>query len=364
MPDAVVKRDPDTLRGDSAAKTRRTRAVGVNDIHAMPAAQASADAEKKLARAARSAQRLAQLSEGARGGETLDLFAEDAERAQLQAMNTDIRQGTFEGFELPEVFLAAVQSNCSAAPAGASAQESAAGAKRAARGGATSAEPERGLFQDELPHLDAPQPGRTGAIAAVAVRSASVSTSVAPESAARSLAAATSDLIARDRDDRGDGRADGRPLAKADANAHAPELDRARATAFADTIDALYAVMAEQRTSAAVHARRMKTMLTIIVCVMLLTVATGIAQTALLLRMSHDDRLQQDRTEQLMLNQQATLASLFDTDSATVSLHRPADAPPAADDASPMQPVNAAQPDSASKKHAHHPHHRAPSPAR
>ncbi|SAL61884.1 hypothetical protein AWB74_03164 [Caballeronia arvi] len=312
-----------------------------------------ADAEKKLARAARSAQRLAQLSEDARGGETLDLFAEDTERAQFQAMNTDIRQGTFEGFELPEVFLAAVQSNCGTAPAGVDAAESAA-AKRAARGTASSVVPEQGLFQDELPHVDAARPDqpksadKTGAIAAAATGSASVSTSVALESTGFTL-------IAHDHGDPGERG----PLAQTSA----PELDRARVTAFADTIDALHAVMAEQRTSAAAHARRMKTMLTIIVCVMLATVATGIAQTAVLLRMSHDGKLQQDRTEQLMLNQQATLASLFDTDSATISLHRPSDTPRIADDASPVQPVSAVQSDSSPKKHTRHAHHRASSTA-
>ncbi|BAO89585.1 hypothetical protein [Caballeronia cordobensis] len=303
--------------------------------------QAGVDAEKKLARAARSAQRLAQLSEGARGGETLDLFAEDAERAQLQALNTDIRQGTFEGFELPDVFLAAVQSSCGTSPAGVNAAESA-GAKRAARGTAASPAPEQGLFQDESPEIDASQPDqresadKTGAIAAAAPRSASISTSIAPESAARAL-------IAQDRGEPSvrPARGEAEPFAKSSA----PELDRARATAFADTIDALHAVMAEQRTSATAHARRM---LTIIVCVMLVTVATGIAQTAVLLRMSHDAKLQQDRTEQLMLNQQATLASLFDTDSATFSLRPPSDTPR---NASPVQATPQTQ--------ARHVHHRA-----
>ncbi|WP_250436313.1 hypothetical protein [Caballeronia sp. ATUFL_F2_KS9A] len=324
----------------------------------MRAPQTSADTEKKLARAARSAQRLAQLSEGARAGETLDLFAEDAERAQLQAMNTDIRQGTFEGFELPEVFLAAVQSN------GGNAPESVV-AKRAARGGVTSVAPEQGLFGDDSPLIDAPPPdasqpaAKTGAMAAVTTRSASISTSVAPENAAPSLAALASALIARDRGARGD-RNEAAPFAQPGIrDAAAPELDRARATAFADTIDALYAVIAEQRTSTAAHARRMKTMLTIIVCVMLVTVATGIAQTAVLLRMNHDSKLQQDRTEQLMLNQQATLASLFDTDSANVSVRRPPDLT----DASPVRPISAATPDPAPKKHTRHAHHRATSSA-
>lgn len=325
----------------------------------VPATQARADAEKKLARAARSAQRLAQLSEGARGGETLDLFAEDAERARLQAMSTDIRQGTFEGFELPEVFLAAVQSNCGTASTGANATESAA-SKRAARGSVASVAPVRGLFQDDPPHVDAPQAhagkaaGKYGAIAAVTVRSASISTSVAPDDATLSPAALTSALIAGDRDDRAE-RSEAGPLAKANA----PELDRARAAAFADTIDALYAVMAEQRTSVTAHARRMKTMLTVIVCAMLVTVATGIAQTAVLLRMRHESKLQQDRNEQLMLNQQATLASLFDTDSATVSVRPAPGTPRNSDDASPIQPVGAVSPGSAPKQHVRHAHRRA-----
>ncbi|SPB16242.1 hypothetical protein NOV72_03442 [Caballeronia novacaledonica] len=352
MPDSAVKRDSDARR--RAAQTHQSQAT-----------RASVDTEKKLARAARSAQRLAQLSEGARGGATLDLFAEDAERAHVQAMNTDIRQGTFEGFELPDVFLAAVQSNGATASPGGNAADSAV-AKRAARGSLASVEPAPGLFQDDLPNVDAPQPDerqsavKTAAIAAAATRSANISTCVAPESASPSPAVLASALIAsdrRDRRDRGE-RIAAEPLAKTSApDAAAPELDRARATAFADTIDALYAVIAEQRTSAAAHARRMKTMLTIIVCVMLVTVATGIAQTAVLLRMSRDGKLQQDRTEQLMLNQQATLASLFDTDSATVSMHRDSA------DAAPVQPVSAAQPDSAPKKHARHAHHRATSSA-
>ncbi|KXU95198.1 hypothetical protein CR51_25390 [Caballeronia megalochromosomata] len=330
----------------------------------------SADTERKLARAARSAQRLAQLSEGARGGETLDLFAEDAERAHLQAMNADIRQGTFEGFELPEVFLAAVQSNGATASPGGNAADSAV-AKRAARGSVASVTPVatvQGLFPDDSPHVDAPQPdetrpaGKTGAMAAAATRSASISTCIAPESAAPSPAALASALIARDRSDRGERNIAG-PLAQVSAgDAAAPELDRARATAFADTIDALYAVLAEQRTSAAAHARRMKTMLTIIVCVMLVTVATGITQTAVLLRMSHDGKLQKDRTEQLMLNQQATLASLFDTDSATVGMRRTSGTSQDSDDASEVQPVSAVKSDSAPKKHVRHTHHRAASP--
>src|SRR5579871_3709734 len=68
----------------------------------------STDTENKLARAARSAQRLAQLSGAARDDSTLDLFPDDPTRAALEAMNIDVRQGTLHGFELPDVVLQAV----------------------------------------------------------------------------------------------------------------------------------------------------------------------------------------------------------------------------------------------------------------
>lgn len=353
MPDSAVKSNLDALPGDIAAKNRRRRAADT------PATPDSADTEKKLARAARSAQRLAQLSEGARNGETLDLFAEDAERAQFQAMNTDIRQGTFEGFELPEVFLAAVQSNGGATSPGVGASESTA-AKRASKASVASVEPAQGLFQDDAfePRSgESDAAGKPGAIAAAVPRSASIS-SVALDGDA---GAARQHEPAPGLDNAPkSGPDEGVPYGKASAqNDPAPELDRARATAFADTIDALHAVLAEQRTSATAHARRMKTMLTVIVCAMLVTVATGIAQTVVLVHMSRDGKVQQDRMEQLMLNQQATLASLFDTDSATVSLHHEADARLSDDDASPVQPVSAVRPDYAPKKHARQAHHRA-----
>ncbi|WP_232470924.1 hypothetical protein [Caballeronia hypogeia] len=299
------------------------------------------------------------------------MFAEDAERAHQQALNTDIRQGTFEGFELPDVFLAAVQSTCGTAT------PELAASKRPARGSTaalTPVAPMQGLFQDEfLETPDAPPAEpvlREKAIAAMpaaTARLASISTSAAPESPARASFGVASARVEHDRDGMED--TSGPSVSQRASRNAAPELDRARATAFADTIDALYAVIAEQRTSTAAHARRLKTMLTIIVCVMLGTVATGIAQTVVLMHMSRDGKLQQDRMEQLMLSQQATLASLFDTDSATVSMRQSPDRPREADDASPVQPVSAAgaarvtNADSAPKKHTRQPHHRAGSSA-
>ncbi|MGE8488658.1 MAG: hypothetical protein ACN6OQ_09980, partial [Paraburkholderia nemoris] len=93
----------------------------------------------------------------------------------------------------------------------------------------------------------------------------------------------------------------------------APELDRARATAFADTVDALYGVIADQRHAATDHSRRMKWMLSIVVGALLVTVAIGITQTVLLMRLTRETTAQQQRIEQMMQNQQAAMASLLDT---------------------------------------------------
>ena len=93
----------------------------------------------------------------------------------------------------------------------------------------------------------------------------------------------------------------------------APELDRARATAFADTVDALYGVISDQRRAATDHSRRMKWMLSIVVGALLMTVAIGITQTVLLMRLTRETTAQQHRIEQMMQNQQAAMASLLDT---------------------------------------------------
>ncbi|WP_244816719.1 hypothetical protein [Caballeronia sp. Lep1P3] len=136
MPDSAVTRNPDILSDDpaSTAKPRRRRA----------------DASAAC-------------------GETLDLFAEDAERATLQAMNTDIRQGTFEGFELPEVFLAAVEST--ARRRGARPQAAEAEAEAASVSGQTPT-PQQGELIADAP---APVNARTKAIAIA--RPASVASS-------------------------------------------------------------------------------------------------------------------------------------------------------------------------------------------
>ncbi len=78
----------------------------------------------------------------------------------------------------------------------------------------------------------------------------------------------------------------GTERSNAASNDATPELDRARATAFADTVDALYAVIAEQRQGAARLSRRMSLLLAFIGCVLAVTMAAGIAQTVALQRMN------------------------------------------------------------------------------
>ncbi len=107
-----------------------------------------------------------------------------------------------------------------------------------------------------------------------------------------------------------------------------PELDRARATAFADTVDALYGVISDQRRAATDHSRRMKWMLSIVVGALLATVAIGITQTVLLMRLTRETTAQQHRIEQLMQNQQAAMTSLLDAHLAMANAA--ADAPSAA----------------------------------
>jgi len=82
----------------------------------------------------------------------------------------------------------------------------------------------------------------------------------------------------------------------------------------------LYAVIADQRGAAAALSRRINTVLMIVICVLLVTVATGVVQSIALFRLTRENTGQQQRIEQLMLNQQATLASFFDTDSSIVEV--------------------------------------------
>ncbi|ACD21194.1 hypothetical protein [Paraburkholderia phytofirmans] len=388
------------------------------------------ETENKLARAARSAQRLAQLSDASRDDSTLDLFPDDPTRATLEAMNIDIRQGTLHGFELPDVVLAAVgaidggdglavdaratrraprvakaddqsvpvnallsgleiEPLVVASPAG----EPAAGdAKPAADTVASAEEKSAAPARDASATLtpvpltpamaaatvarsvtalrQAAEPDSTGGGAAVSnavggkapqrfaatfVKAASASASQDPAGVATNVTGATDEPAAAQPDAATEGPKLGavpnqhgapteaaiaardsaasetsmnssasaqanaasatpwREARRAEAAAAAPELDRLRATAFADTVDALYGVIADQRHAATDHSRRMKWMLSIVVGALLVTVAIGITQTLLLMRLTRETTAQQHRIEQMMQNQQAAMASLLDT---------------------------------------------------
>jgi hypothetical protein len=409
MPDSAVNPALQVADSADAAGSRRTDGASASPSRSASAGRpAESDADAKLARAARSAQRLALLSRAPYGAPTLDLFAEDAERATLQALNTDIRQSSLPGFELPEVFMAAVPG-----------EDGSSGAVRAWRNGALSVEEAAVSSDDAVAQTDSqtadaatlelvfddvpaphdvvagpvqPEPSGDAAqgvpvLAALGEGNAQGSNKRASAARARgaarnvsttgpSPAAAVSEVgtvkgksgpsdavtqvLNRSPDASNVSKAATKPatspsprdVARAAATPHreppqslaaalidddrrtrtsassapqassreASELDTARATAYADTIDALYAVIADQRGAAAALSRRVKTVLMIVICVLLVTVATGVAQSIALLRLTRENTAQQQRIEQLMLTQQATLASFFDTDSATIEV--------------------------------------------
>ncbi|MFM0361439.1 hypothetical protein [Paraburkholderia sediminicola] len=412
---------------DSAASTqsRPQRAASKKRRQAT----VSTETENKLARAARSAQRLAQLSDASRDDSTLDLFPDDPTRATLEAMNIDVRQGTLHGFELPDVVLAAVGAidadgmspearaarrapraaksdepvpvnaqlsgleteavEVTASPVGelafgdvkaapeASAEEKPAASARDAVAPLTSAMAAATVARSVTALRQAAEPGVASADVAAASSSGGAKPPVPPQRFAATFAKATTasrEAVGAEAADAGAERASSssssesgadsgavvaepKPAAKpssvvsasapasavapASASASAahtnasfsapsfreaqraeaaaaalraaPELDRARATAFADTVDALYGVIADQRLAATDHSRRMKWMLSIVVGALLMTVAIGITQTVLLMRLTRETTAQQHRIEQMMQNQQAAMASLLDT---------------------------------------------------
>ncbi|MCC8405915.1 hypothetical protein LJ655_29370 [Paraburkholderia sp. MMS20-SJTN17] len=400
----------------------------------------STETENKLARAARSAQRLAQLSGVARDDSTLDLFPDDPTRATLEAMNIDVRQGTLHGFELPDVVLQAVgafdehalfDKTARRAPraakldapvpvsgqlsgfdiepvmpvADARASEATNGASADATSNAASTSDEKptGTPRESSAPLSPAMAAATVARSVTALRqaaeaesaatagagkppqrfaatfakaatasrdAASVATSAAigssvcqsTEAAAAETQSASSELATAKQDDE---LSTATPLANprsasADtptgfaaasrdtrhtdaavtARRSEPELDRARATAFADTVDALYGVIADQRRAATDHSRRMKWMLSIVVGALLVTVAIGITQTLLLMRLTRETTAQQRRIEQLMQNQQAAMATLLDAHAANAATAtaNAASAPAPTSVAAPTQP--------------------------
>ncbi|MFM0210111.1 hypothetical protein PQQ96_22165 [Paraburkholderia sediminicola] len=407
---------------DSAASTqsRPQRAASKKRRQAT----VSTETENKLARAARSAQRLAQLSDASRDDSTLDLFPDDPTRATLEAMNIDVRQGTLHGFELPDVVLAAVGAidadgvplearaarrapratksdepapvnaqlsgleteavEVAASPVGelafedvsvaaeAPAEEKPAASARDAAVPLTPAMAAATVARSVTALRQAAEPGATTTETTAVSTSGGAKPPMPPQRfAATFVKATTASREAAGAEGVGAGAERGsassesgtgvaaselKPSgnasasasapapapapasesAPASASAHAafatpsfreaqraeaaaaalraaPELDRARATAFADTVDALYGVISDQRLAATDHSRRMKWMLSIVVGALLMTVAIGITQTVLLMRLTRETTAQQHRIEQMMQNQQAAMASLLDT---------------------------------------------------
>ncbi|NPT39949.1 hypothetical protein GNZ12_01140 [Paraburkholderia sp. 1N] len=409
---------------DSAASTqsRPPRAASKKRRQAT----VSTETENKLARAARSAQRLAQLSDASRDDSTLDLFPDDPTRATLEAMNIDVRQGTLHGFELPDVVLAAVgaidadgvplearatrrapratksdepapvnaqlsgleteaveatmspvgelafEDSKSAAEAPADEKPTASARDAAvpltpAMAAATVARSVTALRQAAEPGATTTEtatastlgggkppmpPQRFAATFAKATTASREAAGAEPANAGAERASSSAESASASESESGAVAVEPRPAVKASGNASAsapanasassfahanaafaapsfreaqraeaaaaalraaPELDRARATAFADTVDALYGVIADQRLAATDHSRRMKWMLSIVVGALLMTVAIGITQTVLLMRLTRETTAQQHRIEQMMQNQQAAMASLLDT---------------------------------------------------
>lgn len=410
----------------------------------------STDTENKLARAARSAQRLAQLSDASRDDSTLDMFPDDPTRATLEAMNIDIRQGTLHGFELPDVVLAAV----GAAPETASSSSpDAKAARRATRekadavpvapslagmervepvikstvfdsapagdvagseeiklemagelqashaavtvpntpamAAATVARSVTALRQTAEPLAGTPANGKADALAsqrsaaapAKTVTASGEATAEMSDTSAKTAGSAPAEVGVAEVSSSLQGQGT-LPLPEANAGVSVgsngktnvtpgvasaplqdkarttPELDRARATAFADTVDALYGVISDQRRAATDHSRRMKWMLSIVVAALLVTVAIGITQTLLLMRLTRETTAQQHRVEQMMQNQQVAMMSLLDAHLAMANAPAATPVVPPAPVAPPApQPRPAAAVASASKHavkaHAH-----------
>ncbi|MGA7814972.1 hypothetical protein [Caballeronia sp.] len=348
---------------------------------------ASSEAEGKPARTARSPQRLALLNRPPSfgipyGAPTLDLFADDAERATLQAMNTDVRQGTLAGFELPEVFMAAVSATAEADDPLASVRllrpvPSATASQDLSdeRGNAAAEAASLELAFDDVPPPDGVVAGPVPPEAGSEIAEAAAPNEALPRRSRRMSEAraknAVSTVAAPDRhapeslaatlldDDPGtsplrspvapklltatlidDDRRTRPPAGRSDGST----FDTAQAAAFADITKAMSGLVADHKNSAAALSRRMKTLLAIVVCVLLASVATGIAQAIALKRLTEENTVQQLRIEQLMQNQAASLESFFDTDSANVGVPHHDGAAAGANDLDAAQPAHSPSP--------------------
>jgi hypothetical protein len=284
MTDSATPSAPRAPR--AASKKPRTTAVST-----------ATEDQDKLVRVAQPDQRLAQPSDVPPDDRPSSLIPNDTARAAVAAAGVDLWQGTLTGFELPPVATEEREASVPevSVPVGIE-TEAFPHAPRATKAdsawiAAAPPEPE----PEPEPRSDAatPSPDAPSAVASAP----------APAAPAHVLL----------------------PLAPPRERDMA-ELDRARATALAETVDALYGVIADQRRAASDHPRQTKRALSIMGGALVIAVAVGLAQTVLLMHLSRDFTAQQQRMESEMLGQQAMLSAVLVARAATVGT--PAVTPP------------------------------------
>jgi hypothetical protein len=288
------------------------------------ASSVSTEGENKLAGVAPSAQQFVQPGEPPRDESTLDLFAGDPFHAPASSAQTDHRQGWFEPQEPSTAEAAQAARTIDGTEAAVAASHDGAQAD---------------VVIDAVPRDDGvageatAAPEATATMHADSERSAEAITSQTPvladangaadDTAATGVAEAATDpllpgqalsrlrvarAVPAPRPAKG-GRAASRAAGGDSAAAAAAalptpsELNPAQA-AFAETIDALHGVIADQRRAAG----RMKWLLGAVAGALLVTVVAGAAQTMILLRLADDAGDQQQRVAQMMQDQQAAIA--------------------------------------------------------
>jgi hypothetical protein len=340
------------------------------------ASSASAETESTLARAVQPAQ----PGEPLRDESTLDLFAGDPLYAPAQTAETEDGRGMPGGFEAQEQSRPAVeavvpvpdrvQAPALAEPDGAAAAvlpdvattptepmlpgqalaqlraARAAGAPRLAKDGRAVSRAAAADFTADAALSDAPDAGP--------------GQSPEPTNARCAETSSASDRPTPESRNAGDfaPAAAVAGAAVAEAAPHAagrvtPAVGNAEDVASAQTIDALRGEIADQRRAVADLSRRTKWMPAAVVGALLVTVATGVAQTIVLSRLASDTSAQQQRVAQMMQDQQAAIAG------ALAHLASAAEAPAA--QATPQSPARPAATGPArhtqhAAAHGHHTH--------
>lgn len=309
------------------------------------ASSASGDIESTLVREMQPAQ----AGEPARDDSTLDLFAGDPLYARVQTVDVDDGQGMLGGFEPLEQRRLVVEAGQVTGMVGVARDvvgETAVAVVPVTDGvqapvlaevdGAdttpahvTTTEPI--LPGQALAQLRAgrgsavPQPAKGGRAASRAAAAADSVAATAPLAAKAqppepTNASPASDRLTPESRSTGDvARATAAVVDSAVADASAPpttrqappSLEQAGVAPFAPAIDALQSEIADQRRAVADLSRRMKWMPAAVVGALLVTVATGIAQTIVLSRLAADASAQQQRVTQMMQDQQTAIADVL-----------------------------------------------------